>query len=106
VIAPYTAADHKGLLKSAIRDPNPVIFLENELVYGHTFPVPEADDYIVPIGKARIARHGDSVTIVTFSRMVQVALDAAAKLEEDGISAEVIDCAPCARSTPRPSSRR
>jgi pyruvate dehydrogenase E1 component beta subunit len=91
VIAPYTAADHKGLLKSAIRDPNPVIFLENELVYGHTFPVPEADDYIVPIGKARIARTGDGVTIVAFSRMVQVALDAAAKLEEEGISAEVID---------------
>jgi pyruvate dehydrogenase E1 component beta subunit len=91
VIAPYTAADHKGLLKSAIRDPNPVIFLENELVYGHTFPVPQADDYIVPIGKARIARAGDGVTIVTFSRLVQVALDAAAKLEEEGISAEVID---------------
>jgi pyruvate dehydrogenase E1 component beta subunit len=91
VIAPYTAADHKGLLKSAIRDPNPVIFLENELVYGHTFPVPQADDYIVPIGKARIARAGDGVTIVAFSRMVQVALDAAAKLEEAGISAEVID---------------
>jgi pyruvate dehydrogenase E1 component beta subunit len=91
VIAPYTAADHKGLLKSAIRDPNPVIFLENELVYGHTFPVPQADDYIVPIGKARIARAGDSVTIVSFSRLVQVALDAAVKLEEDGISAEVID---------------
>jgi pyruvate dehydrogenase E1 component beta subunit len=91
VIAPYTAADHKGLLKSAIRDPNPVIFLENELVYGHTFPVPEAADYIVPIGKARIARAGDAVTIVAFSRMVQVALDAAAKLEGEGISAEVID---------------
>jgi pyruvate dehydrogenase E1 component beta subunit len=91
VIAPYTAADHKGLLKSAIRDPNPVIFLENELVYGATFPVPLADDYIVPIGKARIARAGDGVTIVSFSRLVQVALAAAAKLEEEGISAEVID---------------
>jgi pyruvate dehydrogenase E1 component beta subunit len=91
VIAPYTAADHKGLLKSAIRDRNPVIFLENELVYGHTFPVPQGDDYIVPIGKARIARAGDAVTIVSFSRLVQVALDAAAKLEEEGISAEVID---------------
>jgi pyruvate dehydrogenase E1 component beta subunit len=91
VIAPYTAADHKGLLKSAIRDPNPVIFLENELVYGHTFPVPQADDYTVPIGKARIARAGDGVTILAFSRMVQVALDAAAKLEEDGVSTEVID---------------
>jgi pyruvate dehydrogenase E1 component beta subunit len=91
VVAPYTAADHKGLLKSAIRDPNPVIFLENELVYGATFPVPVTDDYIVPIGKARIARAGDAVTIVSFSRLVQVALDAAAKLEEEGISAEVID---------------
>ena len=91
VIAPYTAADHKGLLKSAIRDPNPVIFLENELVYGATFPVPETDDYTVPIGKARIARAGDAVTIVSFSRLVQAALDAAAKLAEDGISAEVID---------------
>ena len=91
VIAPYTAADHKGLLKSAIRDPNPVIFLENELVYGHTFPVPQADDYTVPIGKARIARAGDGVTILAFSRMVQLALEAAAKLAEDGISAEVID---------------
>jgi pyruvate dehydrogenase E1 component beta subunit len=91
VIAPYTAADHKGLLKSAIRDPNPVIFLENELVYGHSFPVPETDDYIVPIGKARIARAGDAVTIVAFSRMVQVALDAAEKLAEEGVSAEVID---------------
>jgi pyruvate dehydrogenase E1 component beta subunit len=91
VVAPYTAADHKGLLKSAIRDPNPVIFLENELVYGVTFPVPQTDDYIVPIGKARIARAGDAVTIVSFSRLVQVALDAAAKLDEEGISAEVID---------------
>jgi pyruvate dehydrogenase E1 component beta subunit len=91
VIAPYTAADHKGLLKSAIRDPNPVIFLENELVYGHSFPVPDASDHIVPIGKARIARAGDGVTIIAFSRMVQVALDAAEKLAEEGISAEVID---------------
>jgi pyruvate dehydrogenase E1 component beta subunit len=91
VIAPYTAADHKGLLKSAIRDPNPVIFLENELVYGHTFPVPQVDDYTVPIGKARIARAGSGVTLLAFSRMVQVALDAAARLEEEGMSAEVID---------------
>jgi pyruvate dehydrogenase E1 component beta subunit len=91
VIAPYTAADHKGLLKSAIRDPNPVIFLENELVYGHAFPVPEGDDYIVPIGKARIARAGEDVTIIAFSRMVQTALEAAEKLAAEGISAEVID---------------
>jgi pyruvate dehydrogenase E1 component beta subunit len=91
VIAPYTAADHKGLLKSAIRDPNPVIFLENELVYGANFPVPEAPDHIVPIGKARIARAGDGVTIIAYSRMVQIALEAADRLAEDGISAEVID---------------
>jgi pyruvate dehydrogenase E1 component subunit beta len=91
VIAPFTAADHKGLLKSAIRDPNPVIFLENELVYGHSFPVPDQADYLVPIGKARIARPGEHVTIVCYSRMVQLALEAAAALEADGVSAEVID---------------
>jgi pyruvate dehydrogenase E1 component beta subunit len=91
VLAPYTAADHKGLLKSAIRDPNPVIFLENELVYGSSFEVPADGDHLVPIGRARVARAGDGVTILAFSRMVQVALDAAAKLEADGISAEVID---------------
>jgi pyruvate dehydrogenase E1 component beta subunit len=91
VIAPYTAADHKGLLKSAIRDPNPVIFLENELVYGHSFPVPDHADYTVPIGKARIARRGDHVTIVAFSRMVQVAMEAADALAADGLAAEVID---------------
>ncbi len=91
VIAPYTAADHKGLLKSAIRDPNPVIFLENELVYGHSFPVPADGDYTVPIGRARIARPGEHVTILAFSRMVQLAMEAAEKLEGEGISAEVID---------------
>jgi pyruvate dehydrogenase E1 component beta subunit len=91
VVAPYTAADHKGLLKSAIRDPNPVIFLENELVYGSSFEVPADGDHLVPIGRARVARAGDGVTILAFSRMVQVALDAAAKLEAEGISAEVID---------------
>jgi len=91
VIAPYTASDHKGLLKSAIRDPNPVIFLENELVYGASFPVPDHQDYIVPIGKARIARPGTDVTIVAYSRMVQVALDAANALEGEGIAAEIID---------------
>ncbi|HUZ74796.1 MAG TPA: pyruvate dehydrogenase complex E1 component subunit beta [Stellaceae bacterium] len=91
VIAPYTAADHKGLLKSAIRDPNPVIFLENELVYGHSFPVPDQTDYLVPIGRARIARPGEHVTIVCYSRMVQVALEAAEALAADGLSAEVID---------------
>jgi pyruvate dehydrogenase E1 component beta subunit len=91
VISPYTAADHKGLLTSALRDPNPVICLENELVYGHSFPVPEHEDYIVPIGRARIARRGDHVTITAYSRMVQVALEAAERLEKEGISAEVID---------------
>jgi pyruvate dehydrogenase E1 component beta subunit len=91
VLAPYTAADHKGLLKSAIRDPNPVIFLENELVYGSSFEVPAEGDHLVPIGRARVARAGEGVTIIAFSRMVQVALAAAAKLEADGISAEVID---------------
>ncbi|HEV8026047.1 MAG TPA: pyruvate dehydrogenase complex E1 component subunit beta, partial [Stellaceae bacterium] len=91
VIAPYTAADHKGLLKSAIRDPNPVIFLENELVYGATFPVPADGDFTVPIGRARVARAGDGVTILAYSRMVQVALAAAETLAAAGISAEVID---------------
>jgi pyruvate dehydrogenase E1 component beta subunit len=91
VIAPYTAADHKGLLKSAIRDPNPVIFLENELVYGASFPVPADGDFTVPIGRARVARAGDGVTILAYSRMVQVALEAADALAAEGISAEVID---------------
>ncbi|HWI29515.1 MAG TPA: pyruvate dehydrogenase complex E1 component subunit beta [Stellaceae bacterium] len=91
VVAPYTAADHKGLLKSAIRDPNPVIFLENELVYGQSFEVPTEGEHLVPLGRARIARRGDGVTILAFSRMVQVALDAAEKLAAEGIEAEVID---------------
>jgi pyruvate dehydrogenase E1 component beta subunit len=91
VIAPFTAADHKGLLKAAIRDPNPVIFLEHELVYGASMPVPEGGDHVVPIGKARIARPGEHVTITAFSRMVQFAMEAAEALEKDGISAEVID---------------
>ena len=91
VIAPFTAADHKGLLKSAIRDPNPVIFLENELVYGHSFELPDDKDYLVPIGKARIARAGDGVTILAYSRLVEVALEAAETLAGEGIAAEVID---------------
>jgi pyruvate dehydrogenase E1 component beta subunit len=91
VIAPFTAADHKGLLKSAIRDPNPVIFLENELVYGSSFPVPDSADFIVPIGKARIARPGEHVTILAYSRMVQIAMEAAETLAADNVSAEVID---------------
>jgi pyruvate dehydrogenase E1 component beta subunit len=91
VVAPYTGADHKGLLKSAIRDPNPVIFLEHELVYGESFAVPEDPEFLVPIGKARIARVGEHVTITAFSRMVKLALQAAEELEKAGISAEVID---------------
>src|SRR5271167_1492933 len=91
VIAPFTGADHKGLLKSAIRDPNPVVFLEHELVYGESFEVPEDPEFVVPIGKARIARPGDHVTIAAFSRMVKLALQDAEELEKAGISAEIID---------------
>jgi pyruvate dehydrogenase E1 component beta subunit len=91
VIAPYFAADAKGLLKAAIRDPNPVIFLENEIVYGKSFPVPKLDDFVLPIGKARICRPGTDVTIVAYSITVGQALEAAEKLAADGIEAEVID---------------
>jgi pyruvate dehydrogenase E1 component beta subunit len=91
VIAPYTAADAKGLLKSAIRYPNPVIFLENEILYGHSFPVPKLDDYLVPIGKAKIARAGEHVTIVAWSMGMTYALKAAEELAKEGISAEIID---------------
>jgi pyruvate dehydrogenase E1 component beta subunit len=91
VVAPYTGADHKGLLKSAIRDPNPVVFLEHELVYGESFAVPDDPEFIVPIGRARIARAGEHVTITAFSRMVKLAMQAAEELEKAGISAEVID---------------
>ena len=91
VVAPYSAADAKGLLKAAIRDPNPVIFLEHEVLYGQSFDVPDNDDWIVPIGKANILRSGSDVTIVAFSIMVGRALEAAERLGEQGISAEVID---------------
>jgi pyruvate dehydrogenase E1 component beta subunit len=91
VIAPYTAADAKGLLKAAIRDPNPVIFLENEILYGHSFPVPKLDDYVVPIGKAKIARPGNNVTIVAWSMGMTYALKAAEELAKKHILAEVID---------------
>ena len=91
VVAPYTASDAKGLLKSAIRDPNPVIFLENEILYGHTFDVPKLDDFTVPIGVARIAREGSDVTIVSFSIGMTYALKAADALAGEGIEAEVID---------------
>ncbi len=91
VIAPYSAADAKGLLKAAIRDPNPVIFLENEILYGHSFPVPRLEDYVVPIGKAKIARAGSDVTVVAWSMGMSYALKAADELAKDNISAEVID---------------
>ncbi|MGE4013408.1 MAG: pyruvate dehydrogenase complex E1 component subunit beta, partial [Alphaproteobacteria bacterium] len=91
VIAPCSAADAKGLLKAAIRDPNPVIFLEHEILYGRTGPVPVDENVVVPIGRARIARGGQHVTITAFSRMVEVALQAADKLAAEGIEAEVID---------------
>src|SRR3989442_2195590 len=91
VVAPYTAADAKGLLKSAIRDPNPVIFLENEILYGQSFPVPKLDDYLVPLGRARIAREGSDVTLVAWSMGMTYALKAADALAQDGINAEVID---------------
>ncbi|MDQ7248035.1 pyruvate dehydrogenase complex E1 component subunit beta [Dongia sedimenti] len=91
VVAPWSAADAKGLLKSAIRDPNPVIFLENEMLYGQSFEVPQDKDWIVPIGKAKVVRPGNQVTITAFSRMVGVALEAAELLAKEGIDAEVID---------------
>ncbi len=91
VIAPYTAADAKGLLKSAIRNPNPVIFLENEILYGHSFEVPRLDDFTVPIGKARIARLGSDVTLVSFGIGMTYAHKAAEELAKEGIEAEIID---------------
>lgn len=91
VVAPWSSADAKGLLKSAIRDPNPVIFLENEILYGQSFDLPDVDDFILPIGKAKIERAGTDVTIVAYSIAVGIAMEAAAKLAEEGISAEVIN---------------
>src|SRR5947209_198622 len=91
VIAPYSAADAKGLLKAAIRDPNPVIFLENEILYGKSFPVPKLDDFVLPIGKARIVRPGKDVTIVAYSIGMTYALKTAEELAKEGIEAEVID---------------
>jgi pyruvate dehydrogenase E1 component beta subunit len=90
VIAPYFAADHKGLLKSAIRDPNPVVFLEHELLYGDSHEVPE-EECLEEIGKANVVREGSDVTIIAFSIQVKLALEAAAELEKIGINAEVID---------------
>ena len=91
VVAPYNAADAKGLLKAAIRDPNPIIFLENEIMYGQSFEVPDMDDFVLPIGKARIEKTGNDVTLVSFGIGMRYAIDAAAALAELGIDAEVID---------------
>ncbi len=91
VVAPWSAADAKGLLRAAIRDPNPVIFLENEILYGHTFDCPVSDDFILPLGKAKVERQGDAVTIVAFSIMVDTAMKAAEILAGQGIEAEVIN---------------
>jgi pyruvate dehydrogenase E1 component beta subunit len=91
VIAPYDASDAKGLLKAAIRSEDPVIFLENELVYGRSFELPELDDHVLPIGKARVAREGRDVTIVSYSIGVGLALEAAETLAAEGIEAEVLD---------------
>jgi len=91
VAMPYSSSDYKGLMKSAIRDPNPVIFLENEILYGRSFDVPDVEDYTVPFGKARIWREGSDVTIVSFGIGMTYALEAAEKLAEEGVEAEVID---------------
>jgi pyruvate dehydrogenase E1 component beta subunit len=91
VIAPYDAADAKGLLKAAIRDPNPVVFLEHEMMYGHEFDVPDVEDWVLPIGRAKIRRAGTDVTVTAHSRMVGFALEAAEQLAKAGIEAEVID---------------
>jgi len=91
VIAPFSAADYKGLLKAAIRDPNPVIFLENEVLYGHSGEVPKLEDYVIPIGKARVARTGGHVTIVSWSMGMSYALKAAEELAKEGIEAEIVD---------------
>ncbi len=91
VVAPYDAADAKGLLKAAIRDPNPVVFLEHEMLYGQEFDLPDLEDWIVPIGKAKVRRAGDAVTLVAHARMVGLALQAADQLAAEGLEAEVID---------------
>ena len=91
VIAPFSAADYKGLLKAAIRDPNPVIFLENEMLYGHSGEVPKLDDYVIPIGKARVVRAGGHVTIISWSNGMSYALKAADELAKEGIEAEIVD---------------
>jgi pyruvate dehydrogenase E1 component beta subunit len=91
VIAPFSAADYKGLLKAAIRDPNPVIFLENEMLYGHTGEVPKLDDYVIPIGKARVVRSGSHVSVISWSNGMSYALKAADELAKEGIEVDLID---------------
>eukprot|EP01035_Chromulina_nebulosa_P069386 gene69386-biopygen30083 len=91
VVMPYSASDAKGLLKSAIRDPNPIIFLENEILYGRSFDVPKGDDFLIPIGKAKVARSGKDVTLISWSNGMTYALKAAEELAKEGIEAEVID---------------
>ncbi|MEO0754616.1 MAG: pyruvate dehydrogenase complex E1 component subunit beta, partial [Pseudomonadota bacterium] len=91
VVAPYDAADAKGLLKAAIRDPNPVVFLEHELLYGESHPVPDIEDWVLPIGKAKVRREGTDVTLTASSRMVGFALKAAEVLSGEGVSCEVVD---------------
>ena len=91
VVMPYSASDAKGLLKSAIRDPNPVVFLENEMLYGRTFDVPDLEDFTVPIGKAKIWREGTDVTLISFGIGMQYALEASETLEKEGVSCEIID---------------
>ncbi|MEM1379310.1 MAG: pyruvate dehydrogenase complex E1 component subunit beta [Pseudomonadota bacterium] len=91
VIAPYSASDAKGLLKAAIRDPNPVVFLEHEMLYGDKGDVPDMDDFVLPIGKAKVVRPGKDLTIVSYARGMKMALEGAAELEKEGIDAEVID---------------
>jgi pyruvate dehydrogenase E1 component beta subunit len=91
VVAPWSAADARGLMKAAIRDPNPVVFLENEMLYGEKFEAPTSEDFVIPIGRAKIEREGADVTIVSFSIMVGKSLEAAEKLAEQGIDAEVIN---------------
>jgi pyruvate dehydrogenase E1 component beta subunit len=101
VISPYFAADAKGLLKAAIRDPNPVIFLENEIVYGRSFPVPKLDDFVLPIGKARVVRQGAHVTLVSHSISVGMCIEAAEALAKEGIDAEIVDLRTLRPDTPR-----
>ena len=91
VVAPYNASDAKGLLKAAIRDPNPVVFLENEILYGQSFDVPDLEDHVLPIGKARVHQQGSDVTFVTFGIGMRYAIEAAEALSGDGISVEIID---------------